>query len=179
MTKSLLIATLLGLTAHSALAMDASEYRKLSAEQALQQAHQWHRSGDASVKVLPRQIDTEFANGEKVSIPTESHLLSIAPFVNQTHPCTYHVPTGCQGELVDAQMHVMVKDLATGELVHNTMVRTQHDGFIDFWMPKDGRYEFMFHYGDLMASEVLSTDAQSRTCITTMQLTKTDHKHHH
>jgi hypothetical protein len=164
-----LAALLLG--SFGASAMTAEEFTKLSPEDALKQSHQWHRTGEASVKVLPGSLEATLPSGEEVSIPLkEQFLLSVAPYINQTHPCTYHVPTGCQGEMVEQKLHLMIKDTATGKVLKNEMVTTQKDGFIDIWMPRDGEYQFIFHKGNLMASEVLSTKGDSRTCITTMRL---------
>lgn len=152
-------------------AMTAEEFSALSPQQALKHSHQWHRTGEATVKVMPDSLEATLPSGQEAAIPlTEEFLLSIAPYINYTHPCTYHVPTGCQGELVEEELHLMIKDMATGKVVKNEMVTTQKDGFIDIWMPRDGDYQFMFHKGNLMASEVLSTKGDSRTCITTMKL---------
>lgn len=149
----------------------ASSFSQLSPREALEQSHQWHRSGEASVKIMPDVITAEFADGSKTEIPVKDEsLLSIAPFVEVTHPCTFHVPTGCQGELVNQNMMVEIIDTQTNEILQSGMVKTQKDGFIDFWLPKNGSYRFTFSYQGKTATEVLTTDHNSRTCITTMQL---------
>ncbi|WP_087024240.1 CueP family metal-binding protein [Thaumasiovibrio subtropicus] len=154
-----------------ASAMTAEAFSQLSPQAALKQSHQWHRTGEASVKVLPNVLEAQLPNGEQVSIPLDdAFLLSIAPFVTQTHPCTYHVPTGCQGEMVAETMQLSIVDQTTGKVIREETVTTQKDGFIDIWMPRDGEYEFTLRQGDRVASEVLSTKGDSRTCITTMQL---------
>lgn len=150
---------------------DAELFGQLSPRDALKQAHQWHKTGEASVKVLPGVIQAKFSDNSSVDIPVKDEfLLSIAPYVNRTHNCTYHVPTGCQGELVNQAMMVEVKDIETSDVVQKGMVKTQQDGFIDFWMEKNKSYQFTFHYKGKKVSEVLTTGKSDRTCITTMKL---------
>nr|WP_086937408.1 CueP family metal-binding protein [Thaumasiovibrio occultus] len=154
-----------------AAAITAEEFSQLSPQEALEMAHTWHQTGDASVSILPDVLNATLPSGEEVAIPLEDeYLLSIAPYINRSHGCTYHVPTGCQGEMVEEELHLSITDVNTGEEIMNGMVTTQKDGFIDFWMPRDGEYKFTFHKGNLMAQEVLKTSGNARTCITTMQL---------
>lgn len=153
-------------------------FKQLDHEQAVLQGHKWYRNSDnIVVRVHPDKVTATFAGGEQahVAIPDELFYLSIAPWLNFTHPCGNHVPTGCTGELIGEEMHMTAVDVETGEEIMNQMVTTQHDGFIDFWVPSNRTLEFTFHHGDehgvwREAKEVLTTHADSRTCITTMQL---------
>ncbi|WP_413112568.1 CueP family metal-binding protein [Thaumasiovibrio sp. DFM-14] len=168
--KALVMAALI--STFNAAAMTAEAFSKLTPQQALEQSHQWHRTGEASVKVLPQSLEATLPSGEQVSMPLgDQFLLSIAPFVHQTHACTYHVPTGCQGEMVEETMHLTIKDAISGEILKDEQVTTQKDGFLDVWVPRGGEYQFDIRQGGLTASEILSSEGNSRTCITTMQLT--------
>ena len=156
-----------------------SSFAALDHKEALLQAHQWYRNDqDIVVHVFTDKIRATFADGSEafVDIPDDQHMLSIAPWVTYTHPCTYHVPTGCTGELFGKEMKVTAVDTDSGEVVLDQTVTTQHDGFIDFWVPSSRHLEFTFEYqdkqfGHLTSTEVLSTYPGERTCITTMQLT--------
>ncbi|GAA5189915.1 CueP family metal-binding protein [Ferrimonas gelatinilytica] len=156
----------------------AKAFSQLDHEQAVLQGHQWYKNEEGIVvRVLPNKVTATFANGEEadVAIPEDQFFLSIAPWMTYTHPCGNHVPTGCTGELIGEEMHMSAVDVETGEEILNQMVTTQHDGFIDFWVPRNRKLEFTFHHGDANgvwreAKEVLTTDDDSRTCITTMQL---------
>ncbi len=168
---NMLTALFTGFVSFNALAITPEAFSMLSPEEALTMSHQWHRTGEANVQVLPESLVATLPSGEKATIPlNDQFLLSIAPYVNQTHPCTYHVPTGCQGEMVGEVLQLVVRDVATGEVLIDDEVKTQHDGFIDFWMPRGGDYEFAFTKNNMAVTEVLSTKGNSRTCITTMQL---------
>ncbi|GLT13369.1 CueP family metal-binding protein [Vibrio algivorus] len=156
----------------STLANEADKFEGLTAPQALEKAHEYHGKGTASIQVMPDVIVAKFDDDSQIQIPTkDQHLLSIAPYENQTHPCGYHVPTGCQGEMVEKTMMIKVVDLDNKKVLKYGQVTTQKDGFIDLWMPKDRKnLEVTFTYKGKTSTEVLSTEDKARTCITTMQL---------
>lgn len=159
------------LSSYTAQAITADEFAKLSPEDALEYSYKWHRTGKASVQVFPNSLEATLESGDKVSIAmTDQFLLSVAPYINQTHACTYHVPTGCQGEMIEQSLYLKVTDVNTGEVLQDRMVTTRPDGFIDLWMPRDSDYEFTFRKDNMVATEILSTKGDSRTCITTMRL---------
>ncbi|MBW3166057.1 CueP family metal-binding protein [Ferrimonas balearica] len=170
----------LGLSAcgQSETAKQAEAFSALDHKAAVLQGHQWYKNNDGIVvRVHPDRVNATFSDGTEadVAIPNGEFYLSIAPWATFTHPCGNHVPTGCTGELIGQPMHVSAVDVDSGEEVINTMITTQHDGFIDFWVPAQRQLAFTFHfdhpeYGMLEAKEVLPTFEDSRTCITTMQL---------
>lgn len=156
----------------STQAAEADKFKGLTAEQALEKSHQYHRTGTASVQVMPDVLVAKFKDGSQIQIPThDQHLLSIAPYEFRTHPCGYHVPTGCQGEMVEKSMMIKVVDLDSKQVLKYGTVTTQKDGFIDLWMPKNrANLEVTFTYQGKTSTEILSTEGEARTCITSMQL---------
>ncbi len=156
----------------------AAEFAALDHKAAVLKSHEWYKNeAGIVVRIHPDRINATFANGSEanVAIPQDQFFLSIAPWATFTHPCGNHVPTGCTGELIGETMHMSAVDVDSGEEILNQMITTQHDGFIDFWVPAQRNLEFTFHYehpqfGWLEAKEVLPTFEDSRTCITTMQL---------
>ncbi|SDJ17891.1 hypothetical protein SAMN04488540_105216 [Ferrimonas sediminum] len=183
MFKKLVITSLMvvGLNACSQgsdIEEQAASFSQLNHKQALLQAHQWYKNEqDILVRVYPDKVAATFSDGTEshVAIPEDQFLLSIAPWVNFSHPCGNHVPTSCTGELINQKMHMSAIDIETGKKILNQMVTTQHDGFIDFWVPRNRQLKFTFHYSDANgvhheAKELLTTFDDSRTCITTMQL---------
>ncbi|OEF25758.1 CueP family metal-binding protein [Vibrio rumoiensis] len=167
-----LFALLSAVISVSAFANEADSFKNLTAPQALEKAHSYHGKGTASIQVLPNELVAKFDDGSQIKIPTnDQHLLSIAPYEYQTHGCTYHVPTGCQGEMVEKTMQVKIVDLETNQVLKYGQVTTQKDGFIDLWMPKDRqRLQVTFTYNDKTSTQVLSTVDNAPTCITTMKL---------
>lgn len=102
-------------------------------------------------------------------LPDDEFFVSIAPFVNETHPCTFHSLTGCQGEMVEQEFDVHIED-TEGNVVINETMKSLENGFIDLWLPRDKTYQVKItHDGKNVESEI-STFADDATCITTMQL---------
>ena len=169
---TLLIGAFSAALSFSTLANEADKFEGLTASQALEKAHEYHGKGTASIQVMPNMIMAKFDDDSQIQIPTkDQHLLSIAPYEFQTHSCSYHVPTGCQGEMVEKTMMVKVVDLDNKEVLKYGQVTTQRDGFIDLWMPKNRpNLQVTFTYKGKTSTEILSTVGDARTCITTMQL---------
>lgn len=102
-------------------------------------------------------------------LPEDEFFVSIAPYINETHPCDNHSLTGCQGELVNEQFDVYIEDTEGKVLIDETL-ESQENGFIDLWLPRDETYKIKIeHEGKVVESE-FSTFENDGTCITTMQL---------
>lgn len=99
----------------------------------------------------------------------EEFFVSIAPFINVTHPCTDHSLTGCQAELIDKDFGIYIED-TEGNIVLDETMKSGSNGFIDLWLPRNKTYSVIIaHEGKQTQSEI-STFENDRTCITTMQL---------
>ncbi|OZU90627.1 hypothetical protein CIL03_05675 [Virgibacillus indicus] len=102
-------------------------------------------------------------------LPDEEFFVSIAPYINETHPCEIHSLTGCQGELANKDFDVSIEDME-GNLVLEEKMNSESNGFIDLWLPRDKTYRVKItHDGKQVESEI-STFENDGTCITTMQL---------
>ncbi|MGJ9459858.1 CueP family metal-binding protein [Oceanobacillus sp. CF4.6] len=116
-------------------------------------------------------VVTENDDNETVyDLPEEEFFVSIAPFINATHPCTDHSLTGCQGELVDKDFGIYIEDME-GNVILDEKMNSESNGFVDLWLPRDKTYHVKItHEGRTVESEI-STFKNDGTCITTMQLT--------
>ena len=116
-------------------------------------------------------IVTESNKNQQVyDLPENDFFVSIAPYINKTHPCTIHSLTGCQGEMVEEDFDVYIED-TEGNLILDETLKSQSNGFIDLWLPRDKTYHITIaHDGKTVESE-FSTFESDDTCITTMQLT--------
>lgn len=111
-------------------------------------------------------------NDEKQSVyglPEEEFFVSIAPFINETHPCTNHSLTGCQGEMVDKDFNLYIEDM-DGEVILDDTMNSGSNGFIDLWLPRDETYHVKITYDGRQVESEISTFEKDGTCITTMQL---------
>ncbi|MEC9485840.1 MAG: CueP family metal-binding protein [Candidatus Izemoplasma sp.] len=104
-----------------------------------------------------------------VDMPEDEFYLSVAPYINNTHSCTYHSATGCRGELKQETFFVEFID-NEGNVIVSENMDTLSNGFIDLWLPRDVEGTLTITQGELSASKTISTTAGEPTCETTMQL---------
>ena len=102
-------------------------------------------------------------------LPEDEFFVSIAPYINETHPCESHSLTGCQGELGNEQFNVYIED-TEGNVIVDEILQTQANGFIDLWLPRNQTYQIKIEHEGKMVKSEFSTFENDGTCITTMQL---------
>jgi hypothetical protein len=78
--------------------------------------------------------------------------------------------TGCQGELVEEEFAVYIED-TEGNLILDETLKSQSNGFIDLWLPRDKTYRIKIVQDGKTVESEFSTFENDGTCITTMQLT--------
>jgi len=103
-------------------------------------------------------------------LPDDEFFVSIAPYINETHPCMNHSLTGCQGELVKEKFDVYIEDTEGNIIVEDTL-ETEANGFIDLWLPRDKTYNITIDQNGKKVESEFSTFEEDGTCITTLQLT--------
>ncbi|KAM9862934.1 CueP family metal-binding protein [Leucobacter sp. BZR 635] len=97
--------------------------------------------------------------------------LSIAPYVDQTHPCSFHSLTTCLGELRNTPIELTITDAESGEVVTSEITVTADNGFVGVWLPRDGEFDVRIVGEQGTAETRVQTHEDSPTCLTTMQLT--------
>lgn len=123
-----------------------------------------------SASITSTELIVEDNNKKEVyELPEEEFFVSIAPFNNVTHPCDIHSLTGCQGELVEEDFDLYITD-SSGDVVLDETMKTEGNGFIDLWLPRNETYQVVITQGDKATESELSTFENDNTCITTMQL---------
>ena len=118
--------------------------------------------GDASTG---QEVGTLEISGDK-------QYVSFAPYVEETHDCYYHSLTTCVGELSDEEMHLTIVNDTTDETVIDENIRTFDNGFYGVWLDKDESYTVTFEYDDYSGTGTYTTDEDSATCVSDLQLTK-------
>ena len=161
-----LVASALGQGAPSPRALEG-----LDARAAVELANTWKGNG-VTTFATPQAVHFAFANGTEVTVPMPEDLMfvSVAPYLQQTHPCATHYMSGCQGELVGAPVHVQAV-LADGTVLIDEVMPTLANGFIDLWLPRDQAIDLHMSLEGASVVGRLTTFADSRTCITDLQLT--------
>ena len=125
-----------------------------------------------TASITSQQLIVTDSNNDKTvyALPKDEFFVSIAPYVNETHPCKDHSLTGCQGEMVDKEFDVFIED-ANGNTVLDKTLKSQSNGFIDLWLPRDQKYRITIEQDGKKVESEFSTYEEDGTCITTMQLT--------
>ncbi|MHA7964200.1 CueP family metal-binding protein [Paenibacillus sp. CAU 1782] len=133
-----------------------------------------YSSGKSDVKnasISSSELIVTGKNNQSTSypLPKDEFFVSIAPFVNETHPCAIHSLTGCQGEMKEQDIKLTIKD-AEGNTVIDETVSTLGNGFVDLWLPRDKTYSVKIEQNGLTSESQISTFEGDNTCITTMRL---------
>jgi hypothetical protein len=126
-------------------------------------------SQSASITSTQLIVDSGGPNEVTYALPENEFFLSVAPYVQKTHPCATHSLTGCQGEMAGQDFDVYIED-AEGKEVMKQTVKSQPNGFIDLWLPRDQKYQMTITQEGKQAKTEVSTFESDDTCLTTMQL---------
>ncbi|MDR2998102.1 MAG: CueP family metal-binding protein [Microbacterium sp.] len=129
------------------------------------------RPVDLIASVRPDRVELSDQDGRTASLPLpdDAFYASIAPYAERTHECFFHSLTTCLGELPNAEVRVIVTD-ADGTVVLDEVRTTNDNGFVGLWLPRGIRGTITVERDGLRASEPFATDADSPTCLTTLQL---------
>ncbi|WP_068781489.1 CueP family metal-binding protein [Paenibacillus sp. GM2] len=103
------------------------------------------------------------------ALPKDEFFVSIAPYIEQTHPCATHSLTGCQGELMNEEFEIYIED-HEGNVIRDETITSNSHGFIDLWLPRDQEYRITITQNGKTVKSDFSTFESDDTCITTMQL---------
>jgi hypothetical protein len=143
----------------------------LDAVQAVQLANAW-KGADVTSFATTEAVHFAFPGGTEVVVPMpdDQVFVSVAPYLNRTHPCTTHYMSGCQGELVAAPVHVRALR-PDGDVVLDEVIATGPNGFLDLWLPRGEAFLLDLTLDGYAVQGIVSTVDGAPTCITTMRLT--------
>lgn len=135
------------------------------------EAYSGNQTSKQSASVTGTELIITEENGEETTynLPKDDFFVSIAPFKDLTHPCMNHSLTGCQGELSAESFDVLIKDESGNVIIQETM-SSGENGFIDLWLPRYNTFFITITQGNKQAKSKITTNDDSPTCITTMQL---------
>ncbi|MHA3682689.1 CueP family metal-binding protein [Leucobacter sp. HY1908] len=130
------------------------------------------RPNGLTVQVLPSSVVLQPGTPAEESLPLagDEFYLSLAPYETQTHPCEFHVPTSCLGEMQGAEIQLRITDAETGEVVRDEVTSTEDNGFIGVWLPREREYRVQVTADGRTGERTVRTGSTDPTCITTLQL---------
>jgi len=142
------------------------------AEAALALANEW-RSAEPKVQswVSPESLSFLFPDGVQVDVllPEDRMVISVAPYLSMTHPCSQHSVSGCRGEFVSREFSYTIRD-QDGRVLDDGVAETGDNGFLDLWVPRDEILELEIEAPVGRASRMVSTFSDAETCVTDMEL---------
>ena len=146
----------------------------LTPEATLSLANSWGMKSDenrVTIWTSSRAINFKFADGEKtvVAMPDDRMVVSLAPYIMKTHPCSGHYPSTCRGELANTPVHVTAVS-ADGRTLVDEDTTTLPNGFIDLWLPRDLKVDVSMKARGLQSTVRVGTSDTDSTCITTPKL---------
>ena len=71
--------------------------------------------------------------------------------------------------MVEKEFEVYIEDM-DGNVVVDKTLKSQPNGFIDLWLPRNKTFKTKIEYGGKVVESELSTFENDPTCVTTMQL---------
>nr|WP_275896254.1 CueP family metal-binding protein [Paraliobacillus sediminis] len=124
-----------------------------------------------AASITSEQLVVTDSDGDSTyALPEDDFFVSIAPYIDETHPCATHSLTGCRGELADQDFNIYIED-TDGNVYLDEVMTSQANGFIDFWLPRDKTYHVTIEQDGKNVESEIATYKNDDTCITTMQLT--------
>ncbi|HAX03682.1 MAG TPA: hypothetical protein DEA30_04140 [Acholeplasmataceae bacterium] len=106
----------------------------------------------------------------ELALPNGLFYLSIAPYINQTHPCTNHNLVTCRGELKNQVFQIEIIDLETNTVISKRDISSSANGFAGIWLPANKNLSIKVTYNSLSTTTDISTYSTSNTCLTKMKL---------
>lgn len=125
----------------------------------------------ASVRAEEVLLDVAGEQGS-LPLPDDEFYVSIAPYLESTHECTYHSLTTCVGEMQQEPMHVTVTD-DSGQTVLEEDLETFDNGFFGLWLPRDMQGSITITHESGSVEAPISTGPDDPTCVTDLRLTST------
>ncbi|WP_112180554.1 MULTISPECIES: CueP family metal-binding protein [Paraliobacillus] len=123
-----------------------------------------------AASITSEQLVVTNSDGESTyALPEDDFFVSIAPYIEETHPCAIHSLTGCRGELANQNFDVHIED-TEGNIYLDEVMTSQANGFIDLWLPRDKTYHVTIEQDGKKVESEIATFVSDDTCITTMQL---------
>ena len=146
----------------------------LTPEATMSLANSWGMESDenkVTIWTSSRAFNFQFADGSKavIAMPDDRMVVSVAPYIMKTHPCSAHYPSTCRGELANTPVHVSAVT-TDGRTLLDEDTTTLPNGFIDLWLPRDLSVDVSMKARGLQTTVQIGTFETDNTCITTAKL---------
>ena len=150
--------------------LERNGFNNLSLEEIVESLESNRNETGLEAGILGDRLEmTDSIGSYTMKIPKDKFYLSVAPYINQTHPCANHSLTGCQGEFINKKVKVKISD-KNSKVIIDKEVTTYKNGFFGLWLPKNIEGTITVNYEGKSASTTITTYNNSETCLTTLKL---------
>ncbi len=95
--------------------------------------------------------------------------LSFGLYADYTHECYYHNPGTCDAQFKSTPVEYRIQSL-DGKFLLEGKANTTSRGWLDFYLPKNQKYQAEFKLDGMSGFGIFSTETDARTCISTIRL---------
>jgi len=125
---------------------------------------------DIKTYITPTEIVFEFPDGKKFtkSIADTLMYIAIAPYKITTHTCSTHYPSSFDAEFKSIPLKEEAEE--SGNKKFEGIKNSLKNGFFEIWLPRNKTIKIQIENGELKGEETITTNDNSKTCITTIKL---------
>lgn len=149
-----------------------NELKGKNGKQAMDLANRWRQKNiEVTSFVTPDAVKFILKDGMKIDVPLpdDQMVVSIAPYINNTHKCATHYMSKCDGELKNTAVKVKAVT-AAGKVVINKTLKTAPTGFLDLWLPRNQEITLSVSAMGKKTTGKIYTYRDSKTCDSTLKL---------
>lgn len=151
---------------------DYNTIKSLSIRNAIAIANEWkHSKPKITSFITPKELKIIFPDERKVilSLPEDEMYVAIAPYIDNTHTCSTHYLSSCQGEMYDENFELTISD-ENNHTFFEGFVKTGMNGFFELWLPRGQEFSFNLQFREMKSVFILGSFDNSNTCVTNVRL---------
>jgi len=149
-----------------------NQINDMEIREAIELVNDWNFSkSEINSFITPKELTVTFPDQRmvKIALPEDEMYVAIAPYIENTHTCSTHYPSSCQGEMTQERFAVEIKE-KDGEMMFEGEETTLKNGFFELWIPRDKELIISIEKDKRSAEVSLISDDEAGTCITTTKM---------
>lgn len=104
-----------------------------------------------------------------IALPIDEMFIAVAPYIEDTHTCSTHYLSSCQGELINKNFALTIVN-DQERVVFEGNKSSLRNGFFELWLERDKRFSIKLGYQNKSTEFFIETFEDSNTCVTTVKI---------
>ena len=149
-----------------------TQIKDMEIKQAIELVNDWNFSkSEINSFITPEELTVTFPDQRmvKIALPEDEMYVAVAPYIENTHTCSTHYPSSCQGEMTQESFAVKINE-KEGEVIFEGEKTTLKNGFFELWIPRDKELIVLIEKDQRSVEVSLISDDEAGTCITTTKM---------